>query len=296
MTREMLEAISALRKASKSSTSATSSSTSKDRIISRGQRASELNSKLHDTRRQHDRSGSGMRNLGPESAAQRQLESSISMSARARKGCGDEGGALFSWDAAYRSLSTDPTQRRAQSAHPRGNVQSTLPQPVSVPLPASSSTTVPAPAKGSAKEKSRVPSAKCRGASALSSNRATAAEPAVSHSSQTQRLSRSHSPQHRPNRTSCTTACNAPEVPASRAGSRGRGGELERVGDMDRGVSRGRGMERGGSRGRGRAAITLRNGDFIPGGCTDGKEFNAHANSSKIAKAALYCNTSLSAR
>ena len=295
MTREMIEAISALRKASESSTSATSSSnsTSRDRIIPIGQRPSELNSKVHDTKRQRDRSGSGMRNLDPETAAQRQLESSISMSARARKGCGDEGGALFSWDAAYRSLSTDPTQRRAQSAHPRGNVQSTLPQPASVPLPAASSTTVPAPAKGPAKEKkSRVLSVRCRGASALSSNRATAAESAVSHSSQTQRLSRSHSPRHRRNSTSCTTACNAPEMPVSRAGSRGRGGEMNRVGDMDRGVSKGRGVERGG----GRAASTLRNGDFIPGGCTDGKEFNAHANSSKIAKAALYCNTILSAR
>lgn len=301
----MIEAISALRKANTPSTSATSTSTSKDRIVPRGQRSSELNSKVHNTTRQRDRSGSGRRNLDPESAVQRQLENSISMSARARKGCGDEGGALFSWDAAYRSLSTDPTQRRALSAHPRGNVRTTLPPPASAPLPAPSSTTVPAPAtaKGTAKEKkSRVPSVRCRGASALSTTRGSAAESAISHSSQAQRLSRSHSPPHRPNRTSCTTVSNAPEGPVSRGGSRGRGG------DMDRGVSRGRGVERGGGRGgerdrsgdrggsRGSTSNTLRNGDFIPGGCTDGKEFNAHANSSKIAKAAIYCSTTLSAR
>jgi hypothetical protein len=274
MTREMIDAISALRRASTPSTSATS--TSKDLIIPRGQRSSGLNSKVHDTTRQRDRSGSGLRNLDPESAVQRQLESSISMSARARKGCGDDGGALFSWDAAYRSLSTDPTQRRALTAHPRGNVQTTLPPPAPAPapLPAPSSTTVPAPAKGVAKEKkSRVPSVRCRGASALSTTRATAAESAVIHSSQIQR-SRSHSPQHRPNRHPCSTVSIAPEGPVSRGVSRGRGGE----------------RDRGGSRGRGSTSSTQRNGDFIPGGCTDGKEFNAHANSSKIAKAAIYCS------
>ena len=300
MTREMIEAISALRKARIPSTSATSTSTStstsKDRIVPRGQRSFGLNSKVHNTTRQHDRSGSGMRNLDPESVVQRQLEGSISMSARARKGCGDEGGALFSWDAAYRSLSTDPTQRRALSAHPRGNVQSTLPPPAPVPI-APSSTTVPAPATGVAKEKkTRVPSVRCRGASALSANRAAGAEPAVGHSGQTQRMSRSHSPPHRPNRTACTTVSNAPEGPTSRGGSRGRGGDMDRGGERDRSGDRGMQRNRGGSGGRGSASSMLRNGDFIPGGCTDGKEFNAYANSSKIAKAAIYCSTTLSSR
>ena len=257
MTRNLTEAFSVLRKASKSSSS--SISTSKDRMTPRGESFSDLNTNVQNVTRQNNLNG--IRNLDTESELESKLKSSISVSARVRKGYSDEGGALFSWDTAYRSLSADPTKRRARSAHPRSIVQSTV--TLAEALPASSSSSVIA--QGAVKEKARVRSVKCRGTSTSSSRaRASAADEAMSGSKQPHRPSRSHSPQDGRHRHPYVTVYNALEGLTSMGGSR--------------------------------ANRALMRGDFIPGGCTDGKEFNAYANSSKIAKAAVYHNAALSTR
>ena len=268
MPRDVGEAMSAFRKPSQSYTfPSNSTSTSKDRTIPE----EETSSDLHATRQNR---GYSTQNLDSESGIETKLNSSISMSARARKGYVEEGGALFSWDTAYRSLSKDPAMRRARSAHPRSNIQSTVTQPD--PLPSSSSSSVATAAtataagvRGTVREKKNgVRPVRCRGASALptssSKARVTAAEAPMSSGCQTHRPSRSHSPHHRPFRGNPSTVCNFLEGLASVGG--------------------------------GRASSTLRRVDFIPGGCTDGKEFNTYANSSKIAKAALYHNAALSTR
>ena len=275
MPHDVGEATSAFKKPSQSYTlPSNSTSTSKDRTISEG----ETSSDLHATRQNRSYS---THNLDSESGIETKLNSSISMSARARKGYVEEGGALFSWDTAYRSLSKDP-RRRARSVHHRSNIQSTVTQ--HDPLPSSSSsvaTTVAATAavattaaagvgvRGAVREKRNgVRPVRCRGASALptssSKARVTAAEASMSSGYQTLRPSRSHSPHHRLHRATPPTVCNVLEGLASVGG--------------------------------GRASSTVRRVDFIPGGCTDGKEFNTYANSSKIAKAALYHNAALSTR
>ena len=264
MPRDIGEPMSALRKSSQSYTMP-STSTSKDRVMPEG----ETSSDLHAT--QQNRSNS-TQNLDSESGMETKLNSSISMSARVRKGYVEEGGALFSWDTAYRSLSKDPIRRRARSAHPRSSIQSTVTQPDPLPLSSSSSVATAAAVivvRGAAREKKNgVRPVRCRGSSALptssSKARVTAAEAFVSSGYQTHRPSRSHSPHHRPHRASASTVCNVLEGLASMGGSR--------------------------------ASSTVRRVDFIPGGCTDGKEFNTYANSSKIAKAALYYNAAVSTR
>ena len=267
MPRDLGDVMSALRKPSQSYTFPSNpTSTSKDRMMLEGESSIDL----HVTRQNRS---NRTQNLDSESGIETKLNSSISMSARVRKGYVEEGGALFSWDTAYRSLSTDPIRRRARSAHPQSSIQSTVTRPD--PLPSSSSSSVATAAtavvvvRGAVREKKNgVRPVRCRGASALptssSKARVTAAEASMSSGYQTRRPSRSHSPHHRPHRATASTVCNVLEGLASVGG--------------------------------GRATSTVRRVDFIPGGCTDGKEFNTYANSSKIAKAAHYHNAALTTR
>ena len=172
------------------------------------------------------------------------------------------GGVRFSMDSAYRALSADPNKRRANTARYRSSSSSGTVQKGPVP---------------SAPSGRRVEAVRCKGTSALStsSSRARATAWMSNGGDPMKSISRSKSPSSHPSRTTSTTG--------SLSGTSEQSGLLN-VEDRDTLF------------GQAVSAAALTRGGFIPGGNTEGKEFNVYANGSKLARATAHYNAALASR
>jgi hypothetical protein len=179
---------------------------------------------------------------------------------------GGGGGVRFSVDSAYRALSADPNKRRASTARYRNSTTSSVQKgPVSV----------------SSSSSKRIEAVRCKGTSALSTSasraRGGAREQAwmANGGDPMRSLSRSKSPSLHPSRTTSTTG--------SLSGTSEQTGLLHLE-------------ERDTLFGQAVTAAALTRGGFIPGGNTEGKEFNVYANGSKLARATAHYNAAMAAR
>jgi hypothetical protein len=199
-------------------------------------------------------------------AAECDARSSSVRGSRGSEGGGGGGGVRFSMDSAYRALSADPNKRRASTARYRNSTTSSVQKgPVSV----------------SSSSSKRIEAVRCKGTSALSTSasraRGGAREQAwmANGGDPMRSLSRSKSPSSHPSRTTSTTA--------SLSGTSEQTGLLH----ME---------ERDTLFGQAVTAAAHTRGGFIPGGNTEGKEFNVYANGSKLARATAHYNAAMAAR
>lgn len=178
---------------------------------------------------------------------------------------GGGGGVRFSMDSAYRALSADPNRRRANTARYRSSTTSSLNAQKGPVLVSSSSSS------------RRIEAVRCKGTSALSTSasRARATAWMANGGDPLRSLSRSKSPSSHPSRTTSTTG--------SLSGTSEQTGLLHLE-------------ERDTLFGQAVSAAALTRGGFIPGGNTEGKEFNVYANGSKLARATAHYNAAMASR
>lgn len=209
---------------------------------------------------------SSSRSQGAAAAAECDTKSS---SLRGSRGSDGGGGVRFSMDSAYRALSADPNKRRASSARYRNSASSSI------------SSGQKGSASASSSSSKRIEAVRCKGTSALSTSASRAKGGAreqawmANGGDPMRSLSRSKSPSSHPSRTTSTTG--------SLSGTNEQTGLLH----ME---------ERDTLFGQAVTAAALTRGGFIPGGNTEGKEFNVYANGSKLARATAHHNAAMASR